>query len=175
MPSGRTCELLEDVFGCEVSEGSLYNARERCFEQLAPVATQVKAAIEAAEVGHFDETGMRVNGKLMWLHVACTDGLTYYFIHAKRGKEAMDEMDILPNFTGTSVHDGLKSYKSYDCQHGLCNAHHLRELLFISERYSQPWADEMMTLLIEIKTQVEVAKEAGQSTLEQQQIDLFEQ
>ena len=175
LPSGRTCELLEDVFGCEVSEGSLYNARERCFEQLAPVAAQVKAAIEAAGVGHFDETGMRVNGKLMWLHVACTDGLTYYFIHAKRGKEAIDEMDILPNFTGTSVHDGLKSYKSYDCQHGLCNAHHLRELLFISERYGQPWADEMMTLLTQIKDQVEVAHESGQSTLGQQQIEIFEQ
>ncbi|MCA6611971.1 MAG: transposase, partial [Pseudanabaena sp. M158S2SP1A06QC] len=68
---------------------------------------------------------MRVKGKLMWLHVASTSGLTYYFMHTKRGQIAMDAMDILPTFDGISVHDGLSSYAQYDCKHALCNAHHL--------------------------------------------------
>ena len=63
----------------------------------------------------------------------------------------MDEMNILPNFKGTSVHDGLSSYAHYACKHGLCNAHHLRELLFVVERYEQLWASEMITLLVAIK------------------------
>jgi transposase len=117
---------------------------------------------------------MRVKSKLMWLHVACTSGLTYYFIHTNRGQVAMDEMDILSNFDGVSVHDGLASYAKYESKHALCNAHHLRELLFIVERYQQLWAELMMTLLVEIKAQVEVAKTNGLTALSPQQLLDFE-
>jgi transposase len=175
LPSKRVCELLSDLLGCRLSEGTLYNARERCYEQLAGVEAHLKAVMQAAEVGHFDETRMRVKGKLMWLHVAGTQGLTYYFIHAKRGQVAMDAMDILPSFAGISVHDGWASYAGYDCDHALCNAHHLRELLFVVERYEQAWADQMMTLLVEIKDQVETASYAGQSALTPGQVADFEQ
>lgn len=174
LPSQRVCELLSEVFGCEVSQGTLYNTRQACHEGLESVESSIKAQIQNAQVSHFDETGMRVNGKLMWLHVACTDGLTFYFMHAKRGKIAMDEMNILPEFKGTSIHDGLASYKGYDCEHGLCNAHHLRELLFIVERYEQPWAEEMMTLLIEIKDQVALAKLDAKTALFPDQKTAFE-
>lgn len=175
LPFERTSDLLREVFGCSVSEGTLANARSSCFEQLAPIEAQIKSAVEQAAVGHFDETGLRVNSKLWWLHVACTDGLTYYFIHSKRGTAAMDAMDILPNFTGTSIHDGWKSYASYDCAHGLCNAHYLRELRFVVERYEQSWAAAMMTLLVEIKTQVEIAKAKDFSILNTGQLKTFEQ
>jgi transposase len=170
LPSERSRELLEEVFRCHLSEGTLYNAREQCYEKLEEVEEYLKEAIEKVEVGCFDETGLRVNGKLMWLHVACTDSLTYYFLHAKRGQIAMDAMDILPNFQGVSVHDGLSSYAQYDCKHGLCNAHHLRELVFVLERYEQIWANEMITLLIDIKTLVEAAKADGLDCLTPEQI-----
>jgi len=68
-------------------------------------------------------------------------------------------------FTGVSVHDGLASYTQYDSTHALCNAHHLRELRFIVERYQQDWAQQMMTLLTNIKAQVESTKDTGQTTL----------
>lgn len=175
LPSARTRDVLSEVFDCEVSEGTLYNAREKCFEQLESVEAQIKAGVQAASVGHFDETGLRVNGKLWWLHVASTELLTYYFVHPKRGREAMDAMGILPHFTGISVHDGWRSYAHYDCRHSLCNAHHLRELRFIGERYEQAWADEMMTLLVDIKTQVDVAKAEAASGLTPAQLTDFEQ
>lgn len=175
LPSLRICELLREVMGVEVSEGTLYNACTGCDTSLEPVVQQIKQAVQQAEVGHFDETGMRVGGKLMWLHVACTEALTYYFIHPKRGQVAMDEMDILPHFSGKGVHDGWCSYAHYEFDHSLCNAHHLRELLFVKERYEQPWAEEMMSLLVEIKTQVEVARSEGQSELGTAQLTDFEQ
>jgi len=84
LPSARVCELLSEVLGVEVSEGTLYTTREQCFQQLEPIASDIQATIAASKVVHFDETGMRVNGKLWWLHVACTSGLTYYFVHPKR-------------------------------------------------------------------------------------------
>jgi transposase len=175
LPSARSCEVLSELLGCEVSEGTLYNARTQCFEQLAPVEAQIKESIQKAAVVHFDETGLRVNRQLWWLHVACTVGLSYYFVHPKRGQDAINEMAVLPNFKGISVHDGWQSYFLYDCFHSLCNAHHLRELRFIVERYEQPWAGEMMTLLVEIKTAVETAKVEGHSVLALAQLTEFEQ
>jgi transposase len=158
LPSARTCEILSDIVGVNVSEGTLFNTRSHCFEQLAAQERKIKSEIVASSVVHFDETGMRVNGKLWWLHVACTDGLTYYFVHGKRGRDAIDEMGILPAFEGKAVHDGWKSYQDYECEHFLCNAHHLRELIFIWEQYHQAWAIQMLILLCSIKQAVDVAR-----------------
>jgi transposase len=96
-PSERARELLEEVIGCEISEATLYNTRLRCYEQLAAVESYIKLGIQHAPVVHFDETGLRVKSKLMWLHVACNRWLTAYFIDPKRGQLAMDAIDILPN------------------------------------------------------------------------------
>jgi transposase len=174
LPSARTCEVLSEVLGCEISEGTLYNARAQCFEQLAPVEAQIKESIARSAVVHFDETGLRVNRKLWWLHVACTASLTYYFVHPKRGQEAINEMAILPPFKGIGVHDGWSSYFLYGCLHSLCNAHHLRELRFIVESYEQPWAAEMMTLLVEVKTAAQMAQIERHTALSLPQLTEFE-
>jgi transposase len=174
LPSERSMELLSDVLGCNISEGTLYNARQRCFEELEPVERQIIEALQTSPVTHFDETGARVKGKLFWLHVSSTSLLTYYFIHGKRGSAAMDEMGVLPQFKGTSIHDGFKSYAQYDCLHGLCNAHHLRELVFISERYEQPWPEQMIQLLLDIKAEVEESKKQGLDTLASERLSSFE-
>jgi transposase len=174
LPAQRTCEVLNDLLGVKVSEGTLYNTKAQCFEQLAPIEQEIQQTLLKSSVAHFDETGMRVNGRLWWLHVACSNGLTYYFVHPKRGQAAMDEMAILPEFTGKAIHDGLKSYAGYDCEHFLCNAHHLRELQFILERYGQWWAYQMSLLLSTILCQVQSAKAEGQTTLAPQQRDAFE-
>jgi transposase len=176
LPSGRTVEVLDEVFGASVSEGTLYNTRAQCFEAIEPITAAIATGLQQATVEHFDETGMRVNGKLWWLHVACTNGLTYYFVHPKRGKAAIDEMDILPQFSGKAVHDSWVSYGGYGgCRHYLCNAHHLRELTFIFERDEQPWAFQMLLLLGTIKHCVDEAKASAQTTLTPRLIGEFEQ
>ncbi|MGB5974557.1 MAG: IS66 family transposase [Nodosilinea sp.] len=131
LPLNRVCEVLRDLVGVSVSEGTLYNARAQCFESLAPTELGIQQAIQDREVVYFDETGLRVNQRLWWLHVASTQALTDYFVHPKRGQGAINEMGILPAFSSHAVHGGWKSYQSYDCEHVLCNAHHLRELPYI--------------------------------------------
>ena len=174
IPSGRVCELLSDVYGVQISEGTLYNVRARCFNALDDIEQEIKVALTDSPVVHFDETGFRVKNKLWWLHVACTDGLTFYFVHTKRGKIAMDAMNILPQFKGIANHDGLKSYAQYESKHSLCNAHHLRELIFIAERYVQAWASRMIALLVEMNKAVKAAKALEQLALAPFHLEAFE-
>ncbi len=175
LPSKRTCEILQDLMGVSVSEGTLYTTREDCFARLEPVMSAVQSQIHAAAVVHFDETGVRVKQRLWWLHVAATDGLTAYFVHPKRGREAMDAMGLLPTFEGKVIHDGWHSYAQYEgCEHFLCNAHHLRELQFIWERYEQTWAFQLSLLLVSIHNHVEHLRAAGTDALAAAQLAAYE-
>jgi len=166
LPVERTTEVLADLFRCPISEGTVESAVAACHAQLAPVEATIKQGIMAAAVGHFDETGVDLNAKLAWLHVASTHALTFYAVHAKRGRQAMDAIGILAQFRGRAMHDGLVSYWHYEtCSHGLCNGHHLRELTFVAEELGQPWAQDLKELLRAIKTAVDTAREHGDSGL----------
>jgi transposase len=167
LPWARTCEILSDVLGVELSEGSLARLIERCAANLTTVEESIKQALISAPVLHQDETGFYVKGSRRWLHVACTASLTHYAVHAKRGREALDAIGISPQFKGTSVHDGWRSYFLYEsCSHALCNVHHLRELTFVQEEYQQEWAASMKGLLLLMKERVHQARERGESQLD---------
>ncbi|MDP2660023.1 MAG: IS66 family transposase, partial [Dehalococcoidia bacterium] len=166
LPLERTCEVMADLFGCPIAEGTLERAVGRCHEQLAETEAAIKRGIEGAGVAHFDETGMNVGGKTSWLHVASTASLTFYAVEEKRGREAMDKIGLLPDFKGRAIHDGLPSYWQYgQCEHGLCNAHHLRELTFVEEQLTQPWAKDLKELLLEMKQAVDDARGRGLAQL----------
>jgi transposase len=174
LPYLRTQEMFQDLFNVKLSQGTIKNVLSRGADGLNEFSQNLKTALLASPVNHFDETGLRVDKKLYWLHVASNEQLTYYYIHEKRGKEAMDDMDILPNYQGYAVHDHWMSYYRYFCQHVLCNAHHLRELTFVEEQYKQPWAAKMKQCLQGVKIAVEEAISAGNSSLTKQQILGFE-
>lgn len=157
----RAAELFEDLFSVPLSSGTLVNIDRSCSERLEEACGDIKEGIIASPIAHFDETGMRIEGKLHWLHVSSTDELTYYEPHKKRGSEAIEEIGILPKFGGKSVHDGWSSYFKYVCDHVLCNAHHIRELTFILEQYGQEWAQEMTDFLLEVKEKKEKTKREG--------------
>jgi transposase len=177
VPLERVAEIMADLYGQEVSEGTIVSAGLVIAQQVGPVNEQIKAhLIEQTAVSHHDETGMRVEGKLQWLHSSSTEQLTHYAVHPKRGSKALDDIGILPKRKGVVVHDDYSSYFKYDfVSHALCNAHHLRSLAFIEERYQQPWAPDMTKLLLDIKQTVEFAKDQGQTQLPEEQRTDFEQ
>jgi transposase len=174
IPFRRTQEILSDLLGCSLCEGTLANCISTCHERLSAVETAIKQAVAGASVGHFDETGIRIEKRLNWLHSASTASLTFLATHAKRGKEAMDAIGVLPRFQGTAVHDAYASYFGYACSHSLCNAHLLRELTFFSEQMRQPWAEKMAALLLSGKTAIDAAKAQGQSHLPTDFLNRFE-
>ena len=173
LPYERTCDLLDDLLACPMSEGTLANIIAECHQRLEDPVARIKEQIAQAAVAHFDETGSRVDGKLWWLHAASTVNATYYDIHRKRGNEAFDAIGILPGFIGYAVHDFWKPYFVYSCLHGLCNAHHLRELIFVHEQHQQQWAGRMIDCLLDIKDAVDRAVQTT-GRLPEKQIQAFE-
>lgn len=167
LPLARVCQILSDLFGTMFSEASVLAACRQSASALTPVLQRIKTALQTSQVVHNDETGFRVDKKRWWLHVAATRWFTLYLAHPKRGKEATDAMEILPDFQGTSVHDSLASYLQYRCVHALCVVHYLRELTFVFERFEQGWAKDMKALLLEIKACVHQAREQGMTCLPQ--------
>ena len=160
VPLERTAEIFEDLYGQSVNEGRIVEACNQTAENVAPVVDTIRKELKATEEpAHFDETGSRVEKKLWWMHVVCTRLLTYYAIHQNRGGKALDPIGIFPNFKGTAIHDAYRSYFQYEgVRNGLCNAHHLRDLIFIEEQYHQEWAKDMKTLLLDLKAAVETTQ-----------------
>ena len=174
VPLKRTREILLDLYGHSPSAATIIAASRELERRIEPVNATVKEyLIETETPIHCDETGLRVEGKLHWTHVTSTEQATYLAVHSKRGRKALDEIGILPRRQGQVVHDGYSSYEQYpDVTHARCNAHHLRELVFIAEQYKQEWAGRMIKLLVEVKAAMEEVSQQGQNSLpDRQRVD----
>lgn len=160
IPCGRVEEYFRDQAGIPISSGSLFNFNKEAFDRLEEFERIVKEKLRNSAFLHLDETGININGKGHWLHGALNDKWTLFTPHKKRGKEAMDEMDILPWFKGVAIHDHWQSYFTYaECLHALCNAHHLRDLQAMVEKHpDHTWAQLMKDLLLEINEAVHKAE-----------------
>ena len=175
LPLDRICELFADFYSHKPSQGFILAANATLVEQSRTSLERIKRQLIAAQVVNFDESGISVESRLNWLHVAGTEQLTYYAVHPKRGQEAMRDIGVLPAFRGRAVHDFWRSYLIFDqCSHALCNAHHLRDLQFIVDQYEQPWAQKMGTLLLDIKTEVDAAL-PDQTTLPPDRIAYYDE
>lgn len=131
----RTAAALRDLFGAPVAAGTVACWVKRSalgiIEKVLPV---VRDRITASPVAHFDETGLRTDGRLAWLHSASTPTDVLLSVHPKRGTAAMDAAGVLPRFTGVAVHDAWAPYDCYTAAtHALCNAHVLRELVYVTD------------------------------------------
>lgn len=174
LPLNRITEMLHALTGHTVSEGAIVHANMELYNNLESEEQKIKAHLLQSPVLHSDESGVRVNGTLHWLHTACTQLFTYYMVHAKRGREAMDEAALLPVYTGTNMHDGLKAYDGYDCNQALCNEHHHRELNAVVENDKQPWAQQMIDLLYEIKRRKETLVQAEIAAMQMEDLAVYE-
>lgn len=166
LPLARACEVMQDLLGVQMSEGTVGSLITRCAAQLREVEQQIKDALKEAEVIHQDETGLSVAGKRYWEHVTCTSTLTHYHVDPSRGQTALAAIGILPDFQGISIHDGWASYWQYTCEHACCNVHLLRELTYLAEEHAIVWACDLKGLLLDMKEATHHAREQGKPRLD---------
>lgn len=153
LPVKRISQLFGDLYGHVLNEATVQDAVARLYEDLAPEEAHIHQQLSMASVAHFDESGVRVQGQNHWLHVVADAVYTYYFVHAKRGEQALrSEASVLPYFTGRAIHDCWASYFKFEVAHGLCGAHLLRELREQKENYHRQWAAKMYDLLLYLYT-----------------------
>ena len=167
LPVARAAETLADLLGAPVSAGSVVAWNDRAAAGLEAFTATVRDELATAGVVCFDESGLRVDAHLAWVHSASTPTRTLFTCHDKRGVDAMNDAGVLPAFTGVAVHDGWAPYRTYpNLTHALCNAHHLRELDAVADTAGQAdWADAMARLLAEVNTTVDRARQDGATGL----------
>jgi transposase len=151
MPLEQISQLFEDMYGYELNSATIEDVLALGFELAEAIEEQTLVSLLDSPTVHFDETGVRVEGKLHWLHTASTDTHTHLFVHEKRGGEALNsEASVLKDFGGTAVHDCWSPYFNFeDARHVLCGAHLLRELAGLEANDSQ-WAGEMREFLLDL-------------------------
>lgn len=163
----RTHEILSGVFNIPIATGTVSNMVKRCADAVSETVNTIKQKVIDSGLGHFDETGTRVDKKLWWVHDASNCEFTYLDISPKRGYLGMEQCGVLPLFHGIAMHDCWASYWNYtDIQHAVCCAHLMRELTGIVENYpEQKWASAFIDLLLEMKKVKDKAIEAGKESL----------
>jgi transposase len=150
IPYQRLTRICQDLYGQPLSEATIVAANQRAYEHLASFEQRLEELLPQAPLNHCDESGLRVNKSLYWLHVVSNPWLTFYGVHPKRGAEAMNALGILPRCKNWLMHDHWKPYFTYQsCLHALCNQHHLRELKFLYEEHQEAWAQQMSRFLLD--------------------------
>jgi transposase len=162
LSKARTAAALAELFGTPVSAGTVAAVTARAGRSLQGFLELVRGRIAAADAAHFDETGLRVAGRLHWVHSASTGKYSLITVHPKRGTDGMDAAGVLGEFTGIAHHDAWAPYDTYSgLTHALCNAHVLRELQAVIDQSSDEawcWASQAADALREMHRLIDAAR-----------------
>ncbi|BBL64934.1 hypothetical protein MmazTMA_19110 [Methanosarcina mazei] len=69
--------------GIKICPATIIRAERECFQNLEEFENVIREKLLASPVINFDETGMKIEGKRHWLHVASNEKYTCYFAHTK--------------------------------------------------------------------------------------------
>lgn len=174
MSYDRIHQLLSGVFQLSVSTGTIQNWVRQVSTAAKDAVERIREYVSNLSVIHCDETGLRVQGSLKWMHCVCNSKLSYFGLHDKRGHQAMKDMGILPDYQNIMVHDFWKSYFRFDkATHGICCAHLQRELVYAKEQMQQNWAQKLHDLLGRILHRRNILHKNGATCFTTQELASF--
>lgn len=79
----RTHEILSGVFNIPIVTGTISNMVKRCADAVSETVNKIKLKVTESSISHFDETGIRVDKKIWWVHDASNCEFTYLDISPK--------------------------------------------------------------------------------------------
>lgn len=164
------CELTGGTI--DISEGTIAKWNKDLATKLEPVLAKIKEHLLTSQVLHKDETGIRINKTIEWFHVLSNKTKTLYFSHAKRGNAADNDMELLPIYSGTLVHDHLVGlYSNNNCKHAECNAHILRYLKSAAEKCK--WPSDMIEFLVSAHNSIKELRSNGTFSFSETEIQSY--
>lgn len=134
----------------KITKSTLNNWTCELSNKLEPFIEEVRNELFNSYYVNTDESPVNVNGKNQQLHNYSNAQYTLQYIHENKSKEAIAEIDFLPKFMGTLIHDHNIIQYNYGTKHGECNAHILRYLKGITDFTKHLWAEEMSEHLKQI-------------------------
>ncbi|MBR0403993.1 MAG: IS66 family transposase, partial [Eggerthellaceae bacterium] len=170
MSVDRVQKLLKSL-RIPISTGAIQEMLTKAAKLVQEPVERICQTVTGLPVTHYDETGLRVVGKLHWLHCACDEQWRYYTVQEKRGQEGITDMGVLPNASGVAVHDFWKPYRKYDnVDHAMCCAPLERELVYAHETGNQAWAKHLRELLQTLCHRRKVLQSEGKDAFPDQEL-----
>lgn len=148
----RTSKMLNELTNGEIkiADSSICNIIKEASNKSTSEIEIIKDKLQSSPVLHVDETPIRSEGKLNYVHAVGNNDYTLLSAAKSRGKIAVEEIGVLNKYFGTLVHDHYKMYYNYGTKHQECNAHILRYLKAVTEIEKGGWSLDMSNLLKEI-------------------------
>ena len=169
----RLADLVQERIGGRISEGTIMKVIVEFAASCSSAISKIREYLISAAVKGADETGMRTDGILYWLHTVCNEKATYLYADRKRGFRAIEKDGLLMNAGGILVHDCWSSYFNlHNTTHAICLQHIQRELrgAALREKGHEAYFKRLEDFLLDMRKRKNDAIEAGKDCLDEETI-----
>lgn len=148
------------------SKGSFYMWNKEIYNKLLTTEYfYIQEKLLNSLVLHVDESPIKIDGEQYYLHNISNGTHTLQYVTKHRSQEDVDEFGFLKKFQGIIVHDHYKMYYNYGVDNAECNVHILRYLNAVSQFTTHKWAEELKSLLLEMKEIKEKYQKEGKDKI----------
>ena len=167
--SSRIVDMISSMSngGIELSDGTVYNFLAEFNAKAQGCIENIKTKLLNNVVMRVDETGARISGRNMFFRNYSDEKRVLYTANPTKGKKAIEDDNILPQFSGSLIHDHNTVNYNYGTGNGECNVHLIRYLRANSENTHHHWSDDMIDLLLSVKNSKKIAIAFGAEKFEQ--------
>lgn len=145
----KTCAVLRDCFGLQLTPGGLSQALDRMAARLEPQFEELMLELREAVVVHGDETSWWVGGKGWWLWVFTNAQTTVYLVEDNRKRDVIHQT-LGADFGGVLVSDCLSIYDDANSVQQKCYSHHhkaIKEAKKIHPKEGEGYLCQLQALL----------------------------
>ncbi len=140
IPFNRTKEVIADLLGLEISEGTVENFLEKAFEETKQIHSEIMQKLKTCKYINSDETGIRVEKKNYQLWTWCNEFYSYYAADKRRSTAVIEE-NLGTDYQGIIIHDCHAAQNNTKAgSHQQCLVHFDRPLKYVIQEENCYWS-----------------------------------